>query len=378
MVTGSLEAGGAERILAEMANFWSRKGWHVTLATWASPASEDFYSLDASIQREWLDVGGPNESLPTKLWAYVRRIRKLRRMLVNVQPEAVLSFIDTSNVMTLLACMGLRLRVVVSERVNGDAVAHLPLMWRVARIATYWRANSVVVQTRDAARWIGRLWGVRAVTIANPLRILPESEVSRESMILAIGRMTHQKGFDVLLKAFAQICNEFPDWQLVIVGQGPDQTMLRSLCEKFQLADRVQFHAPVKNIEAWLSRAYAIVIIGITFFCGLLPVIGNLISNTVIVAVSFTISPKMALAALVFLVVVHKLEYFLNSKIIGDRIKNPIWLTLLGLILGEKLMGIPGMILAPVVLYYLKVEASKIEVPVKAPENSSPSDQAAA
>ena len=59
------------------------------------------------------------------------------------------------------------------------------------------------------------------------------------------------------------------------------------------------------------------------------------------------------------LIVLHKLEYFLNSKIIGGRIKNPMWLTLLGLILGERLMGIPGMILAPVVLHYIKVEASK-------------------
>jgi predicted PurR-regulated permease PerM len=126
------------------------------------------------------------------------------------------------------------------------------------------------------------------------------------------------------------------------------------------------------------SLPHAVVIIGVTFFCGLLPVIGNLISNTVIVAISFTISPRMALAALVFLVVIHKLEYFLNSKIIGDRIKNPVWLTLLGLILGEKLMGIPGMILAPVVLNYLKLETSKIEVGAPSKENSSPPDRAVA
>jgi predicted PurR-regulated permease PerM len=114
---------------------------------------------------------------------------------------------------------------------------------------------------------------------------------------------------------------------------------------------------------------HAMVVIGVTFFCGLLPVIGNLISNTVIVSISFTISPKMAVAALVFLVVIHKLEYLLNSKIIGDRIKNPIWHTLLGLILGEKLMGIPGMILAPVLLNYLKVESSKFEAHGKPGEN---------
>jgi predicted PurR-regulated permease PerM len=107
---------------------------------------------------------------------------------------------------------------------------------------------------------------------------------------------------------------------------------------------------------------YALVVIGGTFLCGLLPVVGNLISNTVVVGIGFTISPSLALAALVFLVVVHKLEYFLNSKIVGDRIRTPLWLTLLGLIIGERLMGIPGMILAPVALNYIRLEASQIDI----------------
>jgi len=112
----------------------------------------------------------------------------------------------------------------------------------------------------------------------------------------------------------------------------------------------------------WNEFPYATVIIALTFMLGLLPIIGNLLSNTLIIGVAFTIpeiGPKMALISLIFLVVIHKLEYFLNSKIIGDRIKNPMWLTLIGIVLGEKLMGIPGMILAPVVLHYIKVEASK-------------------
>jgi len=112
----------------------------------------------------------------------------------------------------------------------------------------------------------------------------------------------------------------------------------------------------------WNGFPFTTVIIVLTFLCGLLPIIGNLLSNTLIVGVAFTIpeiGPRMALIALIFLVVIHKLEYFLNSKIIGDRIKNPMWLTLVGIVLGEKLMGIPGMILAPVVLHYIKVEASK-------------------
>jgi predicted PurR-regulated permease PerM len=108
---------------------------------------------------------------------------------------------------------------------------------------------------------------------------------------------------------------------------------------------------------------YAPVVIGLTFLCGLLPIVGNVVSNTVIVFIGFLVSPRVAIGALVFLVVIHKLEYFLNSKIIGARIRNPIWLTLFGLIIGEKLMGVPGMILSPVVLNYLRVEMSKVEAP---------------
>ncbi|MGN6642337.1 MAG: AI-2E family transporter [Verrucomicrobiota bacterium] len=109
----------------------------------------------------------------------------------------------------------------------------------------------------------------------------------------------------------------------------------------------------------WNGFPYSLVIIGLTFLCGLLPIVGNILSNTLIVAVGFTISPRMALFSLIFLIVIHKLEYFLNSKIIGHRIKNPMWLTLIGIVIGEKLMGVPGMILAPVVLHYVKVEASR-------------------
>ena len=107
-----------------------------------------------------------------------------------------------------------------------------------------------------------------------------------------------------------------------------------------------------------VGMPYPAIGIGVTFICGLLPIVGNLISNTIIVGIGFTIDPNTALIALIFLVAIHKLEYFLNSKIVGWRIRNPLWLTLLGLVIGERLMGVPGMILAPVLLHYLKVEMS--------------------
>ncbi|WP_162601886.1 AI-2E family transporter [Occallatibacter savannae] len=122
----------------------------------------------------------------------------------------------------------------------------------------------------------------------------------------------------------------------------------------------------ISAINTVLTTAFLIIsgypsaalLVGLVFLCGLLPIVGNLISNSIIVGVGFTISPRAGLVALIFLVVIHKLEYFLNSKIIGQRIDSPVWLTLIGLVLGERLMGISGMILAPVLLYYIKVEAS--------------------
>ena len=111
---------------------------------------------------------------------------------------------------------------------------------------------------------------------------------------------------------------------------------------------------------------HAPLLIAVTFLCGLVPIVGNLASNTVIVFVALTVSLKLAIAALVFLILIHKLEYLLNSKIIGDRIRNPVWLTLIALIIGERLMGIPGLILAPVVLNYLRVEMLTVEVPALA------------
>ena len=105
---------------------------------------------------------------------------------------------------------------------------------------------------------------------------------------------------------------------------------------------------------------YSFVIVVVTFLCGLLPIVGNLISNTVIFAIGITQSLQLAVISLLYLIVLHKFEYFLNSRIIGGRIKNPMWLTLLALLIGERVAGIPGMILAPVILNYLKIEGTQI------------------
>lgn len=99
-----------------------------------------------------------------------------------------------------------------------------------------------------------------------------------------------------------------------------------------------------------------------TFLAGLLPVIGNLISNTVIVVVSLSHSLYTAAIALLFLVVIHKLEYFLNAKIIGTQINARAWELLGAMLVMEALFGIPGVIAAPVLYAYVKTELAKVSL----------------
>lgn len=97
-------------------------------------------------------------------------------------------------------------------------------------------------------------------------------------------------------------------------------------------------------------------LVGITFIVGLLPVVGNLISNTLVVIVTLSISIWVALAALIFLITIHKLEYFLNARIVGSQIRARAWELLLAMVVMEAAFGLPGVVAAPIYYAYLKRE----------------------
>jgi len=109
---------------------------------------------------------------------------------------------------------------------------------------------------------------------------------------------------------------------------------------------------PMADVHLPLAKT----LVALTFFAGLLPIVGNLMSNTILVAVSLTISLKVAIACLIFLIVIHKLEYFLNAKIIGNQIKAKAWELLIAMLVMEAMFGLPGVIAAPIYYAYVKLE----------------------
>lgn len=148
------------------------------------------------------------------------------------------------------------------------------------------------------------------------------------------------------------------------------QARTRRLANAFRRVVFAQVRIAALNaFFTWLYLGLALPLLGIhlpflktlilvTFVCGLLPVLGNLISNTVIIVVSLNHSVGVALASLSYLVVIHKLEYFLNAGIIGSRIRTKAWELLVAMLAMEVAFGIAGLVAAPIVYAYLKDELS--------------------
>ena len=108
---------------------------------------------------------------------------------------------------------------------------------------------------------------------------------------------------------------------------------------------------PLFGVHLPLSKTLVL----ITFLAGLLPVVGNIISNTIITIVALSVSFYVA-AALLYLIVIHKLEYFLNARIVGGEIQARAWELLLAMLVMEAAFGLPGLVAAPVFYAYVKRE----------------------
>ncbi len=264
LLISSLGPGGAERVMAVLANGLAARGHSVRLITLAG-REHDFYVLDRHVERCALGLTGDSTGKLGAVLANVRRLTALRRAILAATPDTVLSFVTRMNILTIMACAGLPTHLVISERVDpashGEAAA-----WNVLRWWTYRRAAHVVVQTEAIARWFrARLpHPERVAVIPNPAT--PPGEPRRagprpaQPYLLGAGRLVPQKGFDLLIRGFCLAAATLPDFKLIIAGEGGESHALRELANSLGRGSAVIFVGAVHNLAELMRGATAFVL----------------------------------------------------------------------------------------------------------------------
>jgi GalNAc-alpha-(1->4)-GalNAc-alpha-(1->3)-diNAcBac-PP-undecaprenol alpha-1,4-N-acetyl-D-galactosaminyltransferase len=256
LVISSLRSGGAERVAARLASYWVEHDFSVTLITITDGSTT--YAVSDRVERVALDLGGSSATAIEGVANGMRRAIALRRAIKRVKPSVVISLVDTTNVLTLLATRGLGVPVVVSERID-PAFYKLKPVWRVLRQATYPMADAVVVQTDRAASYFPKTMRRNIKILPNPIALdgarFLSPGINSFRRVIAAGRLENQKGFDLLLRAFARATGDDQSWCLEIWGEGSERSRLGALAQELGIGDRVSMPGFTRNIADALGNA---------------------------------------------------------------------------------------------------------------------------
>ena len=251
LIIPTLKRGGAERIMSVLANLWAEQGRAVTLLTF-DQGDTPAYRLSPAIDHRRLGLMADSNNPAVGFFRNLWRVRRLRRAIRESRPDVVLSFMDIPNVLTILATRGLRVRVVISERVD-PSLYDIGRAWSALRRLTYGRADAVVCQTEPALRWVQQKIDIKGLVIPNPVIAPSELQPVERGVrgqpltVVAMGRLVPQKGFDLLLQAFASVANRHPEWSLQIIGTGPLRAQLEHQAAELQIAGRVHLAGEVAD-----------------------------------------------------------------------------------------------------------------------------------
>lgn len=243
-VISSLAQGGAEGVLARMATGLAARGHGVRVLTLdAGPAAQP---LGPGVAHRPLGLARASAGAVQALGNNLGLILGLRRALLTGEvPDAVLSFITETSIATLLA-VGTRLPVAAAERVH-PAHHPLPQPWRALRPLAFRLAARIAVQTPDVPAFFPPALRARCAVIPNPAALprdgAPEAGIASAlagdaPLLLALGRLERQKGFDLLLAAFAPLAARFPQWRLAILGEGSQRPALEAQIRALGLTGR--------------------------------------------------------------------------------------------------------------------------------------------
>ncbi len=259
-----LQMGGAERVLTELANYWASLGWQITIIDFSVPGTPPMFALDTRVTEVSLGMHRDSRTPLSAMVANIRRMAALRRAIGSVRPDVVLSLMNRTNVLTVFSLTGTRTPVIVSEHTAPRGT--LTFIWRTLREIAYRRAAFVVMLTADALAKLPPAIQARGRVIPNPLPSQfqttdehPDAAAEwpdlRAPIIMGLGRLTPEKGFDLLIEAFAAVAVSWPTARLVIWGEGVERVRLERLRAEHGLEDRIDLPGATQHPEHVLRSA---------------------------------------------------------------------------------------------------------------------------
>ncbi len=271
---GSLTSGGAERVAVSLSKYLSiSKNVQVVFVT-LDGSQSDFYTLHRSVKRIAMNMSGATSGID-KYFKNLQRILAFRRIVKAEKPDIVLGMITRHAVISILSCIFLPVKVVVSER-NYPGKRKNHSMWEVLRKYTYRYANAHVVQTSKIAEWLKKNTKSTNIhiipnSISWPLEkyepILAPSDYLKQgdNLILAVGSLKEQKGFDLLIEAASKFLKKYPNWKLVILGGAVDEEerqagdslhkVYQKLISEYSLKEQVLLPGKAGNVGEWYQVA---------------------------------------------------------------------------------------------------------------------------
>lgn len=255
-IISDLGSGGAQRVIVTLSNYWVDMGFHVSILTLENKNS--FYELDQRIfleqnKNQRVDILGA--SLLKKILSNFKKIQNIRDVYGKYPNGIFISFIDRTNILSLIANIGLGRRLVVSERGNLSTT-FLPFTWKFLRRMLYGKAYLQIAQTKGVINEYVK-FGIptkNVATISNPLslRDSPLNNTPKENMLLAVGRLHVDKGFEDLIVAYRQ---SGVTWPLYILGEGDERARLEKLISEFCLSNAVFLLGNIGDIANFYKRA---------------------------------------------------------------------------------------------------------------------------
>ena len=258
MAITSMYSGGAERVMATLANGLS-SSHEVSLMTMTS--GESFYKLNDEVNLQQLgsDLSKGNFLVAkfSKLKSFIRYAFNLRKEIKKQQPDAIIAFMGPAvkSVLLLKFFMRLKCKVIVSERADPTVRSGFE---RWLERAFFPKADVVVCQSKRVVEFFKKKDREKCVVIPNPIcaDAIPQIHIGeRKKNIVAVGRLEHQKNFSMLIRAFSRLPKEFDDYKLEIYGGGSEEKMLNNLISDLGVADRASLMGIKKNVMFEIADA---------------------------------------------------------------------------------------------------------------------------